>query len=198
VAGKGTSAALLMTVVRAAVRANWTEADPAIGMEKINRMVCQNVPEGRYVTFFMAALDPATGLLTYVNAGHNPPVVVRSAGTVERLEHGGTVLGMFETLPYEHGTVLLWPGDVLAVFSDGVSETLDAKGDEYGEERVADVIKTLPEATASQLQDAVLKDIDTFSAGARPSDDRTLVVVRRNPVVAVADVAPEAEAEPSA
>jgi sigma-B regulation protein RsbU (phosphoserine phosphatase) len=195
VAGKGTSAALLMTVVRAAVRANWCEADPALAMEKINRMVCQNVPEGRYVTFFMATLDPATGVLTYVNAGHNPPLVVRVDGTVERLEHGGTVLGMFETLPYDHGTVLVRPGDALAVFSDGVSETLDASDAEYGDERVAEVIHRFPDATAAVLQDEVLKDIEAFSAGERPTDDRTLVVVRRNRARASSAHEPEATAD---
>jgi sigma-B regulation protein RsbU (phosphoserine phosphatase) len=197
VAGKGTSAALLMTVLRAAVRANWCEADPAVAIEKINRMVCQNVPDGRYVTFFLATLDPVSGLLTYVNAGHNPPLVVRAAGSVERLEHGGTVLGMFETLPYDHGTVLLWPGDALAVFSDGVSETLDAAGDEYGDDRVAAVINRFPVAPASDLQDEILKDIDVFSAGERPTDDRTLVVVRRNPVSAPSDTPPDAPPDPT-
>jgi sigma-B regulation protein RsbU (phosphoserine phosphatase) len=179
VAGKGTGAALLMAVLRAAVRAHWAEAHPSTAVEKINRTVCQNVPEGRYVTFFMARLDPATGRFAYVNAGHIPPIVARAGGDVVRLEDGGCVLGMFETLPYEAGAVTLEPGDAFAVFSDGISEATSPDGEEYGEDRIAAVLRAHPTAGAEELQDHILRDVGTFSAGAHPSDDRTLVVLRR-------------------
>ena len=179
VAGKGTGAALLMAVLRAAVRAHWTEAEPSVAMEKINRTVCQNVPEGRYVTFFMACLDPQSGRLTYVNAGHNPPLVVRADGTVEHLDEGGIVLGMFETLPYEQAEVVLEQGDTLVVFSDGVSETLSPAEEEYGDDRIVAAVTAHPGASATDLQDAILADLEAFSAGARPGDDRTLLVLKR-------------------
>ena len=89
-----------MTVLRAAVRGHWTERSLSDAVARINRTVCQNVPSNKYVTFFMASLDPASGKIEYVNAGHNPPLLVRTDGTVEKLEEGGMVLGMFEGVPY--------------------------------------------------------------------------------------------------
>src|SRR5512137_2522040 len=107
VSGKGTGAALLMTVLRAAVRSHWREPVLVDGVVRINRTVCQNVPSSKFVTFFLAGLDPVTGRLDYVNAGHNPPLLVRSGGEVETLSDGGLVLGLFENVVYEGGRVEL-------------------------------------------------------------------------------------------
>jgi serine phosphatase RsbU (regulator of sigma subunit) len=123
VAGKGTGAALLMGILRAAVRAHWREPSLIEAITRINGTICQNVPENRYMTFFLAQLDPGSGQLAYVNAGHNPPLLVRATGVVERLEEGGLVIGMFDQVPYAEGTVTLQHGDVLLVYSDGVTET---------------------------------------------------------------------------
>ena len=179
VSGKGTGAALLMTVLRAAVRGLWTQPILAEAVARINRTVCQNVPSNKYITFVMARLDPAAGRLEYVNAGHNPPLLIRSGGEVERLEEGGTVLGMFEATPYAIGTAQLRPGDTLLVFSDGVTETWNDKEQEFGEKGLVEVAVRGRGLEAEKLQDEILKALDDFAAGAKATDDRTLIVLKR-------------------
>ena len=179
VSGKGTGAALLMTVLRAAVRAHWTDPGLAEAVGRINRTVCQNVPSSKYVTFFLAALDPASGRLDYVNAGHNPPILVRAEGTVEKLAAGGLVLGIFETVIYEGGAVVLEPGDMLVVYSDGVTETWDPDGEEFGEDKLVALVVSERTKSADDLQNAILCEIERFEQGARATDDRTLLLLKR-------------------
>jgi serine phosphatase RsbU (regulator of sigma subunit)/pSer/pThr/pTyr-binding forkhead associated (FHA) protein len=181
VSGKGTGAALLMTVLRAAVRAHWTEESLADAVARINRTVCQNVPSNKFVTFFVARLDPASGQLTYVNAGHNPPLLIRDKAEVELLQEGGIVLGLFEGVPYEAGRVEMRPGDTLLAYSDGVTETWSPEGDEFGEEKLSALAVDRRRLNAQGLQDEILREIERFEAGARATDDRTLVVLRRRP-----------------
>jgi serine phosphatase RsbU (regulator of sigma subunit) len=180
VSGKGTGAALLMTVLRASVRAHWMEPSLADAVSRLNRTVCQNVPSSKYVTFFMAALDPPSGRLNYVNAGHNPPLLVRDDGQVEHLQQGGMVLGLFEGVPYEDGTVEMRPGDTLLVYSDGVTETWNPEGDEFGEENLTRVAVRDRALDAEALQESILREIEGFEAGARAYDDRTVVVLKRS------------------
>jgi serine phosphatase RsbU (regulator of sigma subunit) len=179
VSGKGTGAALLMTVLRAAVRAHWSELEPAEAVAKINRTVCQNVPENKYITFCMGSLDPESGKLTYVNAGHNPPLLLRADGSRETLTTGGMVLGLFNEVPYEEASVVLGKGDALVIFSDGITETFDAQGEEFGDERLAELCVKSRHMGAAALEGEILKDIDVFSKGAKATDDRTLIVLRR-------------------
>jgi sigma-B regulation protein RsbU (phosphoserine phosphatase) len=179
VSGKGTGAALLMTVLRAAVRANWAEPSLADAMARVNRSVCQNVPSNKYVTFFLAALDPASGGLRFINAGHNPPLLVRGDGTVERLATGGLVLGLFENVSYDEGWVEIRPGDTLVAYSDGVTETWSPEDEEFGEEKLTRIAVAGRGLGSRALQDAILRELERFEAGARATDDRTLVVLRR-------------------
>jgi serine phosphatase RsbU (regulator of sigma subunit)/pSer/pThr/pTyr-binding forkhead associated (FHA) protein len=179
VSGKGTSAALIMTVLRAAVRAHWTEFAPAEAVARINRTVCQNVPEGKYATFVMARLDPATGVLSYVNAGHNPPLLIKADGSTVELTEGGTVLGMFTAIVYTEASVTMQPGDALVIFSDGVTETWDHSGAEFGEQRLAQVVVRGRSLDADALQMRILSELDDFAKGAKATDDRTLIVLKR-------------------
>ncbi len=177
VSGKGTGAALLMTVLRAAVRGHWTEGSVAEAVGRINRTVCQNVPEGKYVTFFAARLDVASGRITYVNAGHNPPLLVRADGTIELLEEGGMVLGMFESVPYAEGIVELRSGDTLFIYSDGVTETWNPEGEEY---RRGDASWPPSSAAAGSTprrsRSTILRELERFAPGRqgrrRPHDHR--------------------------
>jgi sigma-B regulation protein RsbU (phosphoserine phosphatase) len=179
VSGKGTGAALLMTVLRAAVRAHWTEPSLPDAVARINRTVCQNVPSSKYVTFFLGALEPTIGRLHFVNAGHNPPLLVRAGGEVEKLTDGGLVLGMFENVVYDGGCVELRPGDTLLVYSDGVTETWDPDGEEFGEENLVPLAVRSRGLDAEAIQSAILQEIERFEAGARATDDRTIVVLKR-------------------
>ncbi|HSD65890.1 MAG TPA: PP2C family protein-serine/threonine phosphatase, partial [Vicinamibacteria bacterium] len=180
VSGKGTGAALLMTVLRAAVRSHWREPVLADAVGRINRTVCQNVPSSKFVTFFLAALDPGTGALAYVNAGHNPPLLVRAGGEVDTLSEGGLVLGMFDDVVYDGGRVEMRPGDTLVIYSDGVTETWDADDEEFGEERLRALAVRSRTLAAEDLQSAILHEIERFEAGARATDDRTIVVLKRD------------------
>jgi serine phosphatase RsbU (regulator of sigma subunit) len=179
VSGKGTGAALLMTVLRASVRGHWADPQLAEAVSRINRTVCQNVPTNKYITFFMAALDTATGRLGYVNAGHNPPLLIRANGGVERLTDGGMVLGFFETIGYTDAAVEMRPGDTLLVFSDGVTETWNPEGDEFGEDGLTDLAVRGRGLDAASLQDEILRGLERFAAGAKATDDRTLIVLKR-------------------
>jgi sigma-B regulation protein RsbU (phosphoserine phosphatase) len=137
------------------------------------------VPSSKYVTFFLGGLDPATGHLDFVNAGHNPPLLVRAGGGVETLSDGGLVLGMFDDVVYDGGNVEMRPGDTLVVYSDGVTETWDPDGEEFAEERLRALAVANRTLDAESLQQAILREIERFEAGARATDDRTIVVLKR-------------------
>jgi sigma-B regulation protein RsbU (phosphoserine phosphatase) len=168
-----------MTVLRASVRGHWDEAVLSDAVARINRTVCQNVPPGKFMTFFLARLDPASGKLAYVNAGHNPPLLVRADGRVERLTEGGMVLGLFDSVPYADGDAELRRGDTLLVFSDGVTETFDADDQEFGDDRLAELAVRDRGLEASSLKDEILRELDRFAAGTKATDDRTLIVLKR-------------------
>ena len=180
VSGKGTGAALLMTVLRSAVRGHWAEGSVEEAVVRINSTVCQNVTAGKYITFFVGRLDPATGRIRYVNAGHNPPVLVRPNAPPETLTCGGMVLGMFDPIPYQEGEAVIGPGEALLVFSDGVTETWSPEDEEFGDERLLEVASQNLARNAHELHDATLKAVDAFANGRKPSDDRTLIVIKRD------------------
>ena len=180
VSGKGTGAALLMTVLRAAVRGHWAEGSVEEAVVRINSTVCQNVTAGKYITFFVGRLDSATGTIRYVNAGHNPPVLVRRKGPPETLTCGGMVLGMFDPVPYQEGEAVIGRGEALLVFSDGVTETWSPDDQEYAEDRLLDVATANLGKDAQGLHDAILRSVDAFAAGRKPADDRTLIVIKRD------------------
>ncbi len=180
VSGKGTGAALIMTILRAAVRDHWLDADLIDALGQMNNLVTQNVPANKYVTFFLGRLDLATGHLEYVNAGHNAPILSRGSGRVERLTTGGMVLGLFEDAPYESGSTTIDPEDRLVVFTDGFSETWNNKGDELGEDGFTDFVLDLQGTSASAMKEHLLRKADEFAEGLKATDDRTIIVVCRN------------------
>ena len=180
VSGKGTGAALLTTALRAAVRSHWTDSPLADSIARINRTVCQNVPDNRYITFFLGRLDLATGRIAYVNAGQNPPLLVRAGGEVENLEEGGTVLGLFDSASYAEGAAELRPGDTLLAFSDGISETWSAGNEEFGEERLREAVLAGRKLDAPALKEEILRRLEAFSGGAKATDDRTMIVLKRH------------------
>jgi phosphoserine phosphatase RsbU/P len=131
------------------------------------------------VTLFIAELDPATGDIEYINAGHNPPLVARDFNTVEELGSGGFPLGIMPLGEYELGKMKLASGEALVIYSDGVSEANNPTGEEYGMDRLGDVIKKNLQRSASGLRDKVESSLSDFSQNTPAGDDITLVIVKR-------------------
>jgi sigma-B regulation protein RsbU (phosphoserine phosphatase) len=179
VSGKGIGAALLMTMLRASVRAHWKGPSVAEAVARINQTVFENTPGNKYITFFLAHLDAASGRLSYVNAGHNPPILARRTGAIEYLGEGGVVLGLIEDTTYTQRDVELAQGDTLLVFSDGVSETWSADDEEFGEKRLTEVVTRWRGLDARALEAEILRQLERFAGGAKATDDRTLIVLKR-------------------
>ncbi|MBK5291480.1 MAG: SpoIIE family protein phosphatase [Acidobacteriia bacterium] len=180
VAGKGLPAAMMMSSLQARVQmlAEDTE-DMAEFVTRLNRGVAANCPGNRFITFFMAMFDPVTGDYSYCNAGHNPPFVVRVDGTVERLEEGGPVLGIMRQLKYQAGTARLEKGDVIALFSDGVTEARNAADEEYDEAPFLEELMKMRHSPAQQIVETVHEALERFIDTAAAVDDITLVIVRK-------------------
>jgi phosphoserine phosphatase RsbU/P len=177
VAGKGMPAALLMSNLQAAVRGF---ASPAVAPHeltaRLNSLLCRNMAMDRFITFFYAQLDGHARKLRYVNAGHNPPIVVHSDGSHHRLEEGGMVLGVFTGQEFATGSIVLQPGDRLVLFTDGVTEAGGFDGEEFGEGRLLEVMRAHRSAGADDLQRQVLRAAYEFSRGNWTDDATTLVL----------------------
>ncbi|MGB7201599.1 MAG: SpoIIE family protein phosphatase [Pyrinomonadaceae bacterium] len=180
VSGKGTAAALLMSSLHAAIHGQ-IAANTPIGesITLINEYLVKNTPTNRFVTLFIAELTPPTGELNFINAGHNPPLIARANGTIELLESGGMPLGLMVLDDYEAGKALLNSGDTLVIYSDGVSEANNMNEDEFGLDRLKDVIRANITASASGMRDKVESALSDFTGTAPANDDITLVIVKR-------------------
>jgi sigma-B regulation protein RsbU (phosphoserine phosphatase) len=177
VAGKGMPAALLMSNLQAAVRGlSSLSVAPNLLCSRLNSIVYRNTDSDRFITFFYAQLEGPIRRLTYVNAGHNAPFVVRSDGSHERLREGGPVLGVFASRNYEMGSTQLSPGDRLILFTDGVTEACSVEGEEFGEARLLRLLQDHGMLSADQLQAKILDVVGGFSGG-RWQDDATLLVL---------------------
>jgi phosphoserine phosphatase RsbU/P len=177
IAGKGLPAALLMSNLQAAVRAFAQDAvSPASINNSINRLLCRNMASGRFATFCYARIEPASGRIVYSNAGHNPPLLIRPGGAVEKLGDGGMVLGIFPDNQYEQAEMTLTAGDRLLFYTDGITEARNPEGEEYGEDRLAEVALAVREGSAETIKDAVLTNVNAFTNG-KFEDDATLIVV---------------------
>ena len=180
VSGKGMPASLMMAGLQERVQVLADEPQNlAAVMNRLNKITCKKCPSNRFITFFFCVLDPATGELAYCNAGHNPPVIVRANGAVEYLDGGGTVLGILSIANYSEYRAKLELGDALAIYSDGVTEATNAKDEEFGDERFAEVLAANRQRSAAEIVAAVTQALTEFAAGSPPADDITLVVARR-------------------
>jgi len=181
VSGKGVPAALLMSNVQASLRAfcdgrhNVPDA-----VRHINQSVARSA-SGKFITLFYGELESATGRLRYTNAGHNYPLVRRKAGAVEELREGGLPLGLFEDADYQQGEIVLAPGDSLLLYSDGISEAIDIRGQEFGEDRLTAFWKERGVRAAGQVIEDVLGEVERFRGTAAQSDDMTVVVLSAAP-----------------
>lgn len=178
VAGKAMPAALLMTSLQASVRV-LAEHETVLSemMERLNRVTAANCPPGKFITFCLCILDAANGRIEYCNAGHNPPLIVRRDGSVEQLTEGGPVLGILPQAAYSEATAQLDRGDLLILYSDGVTECPDAENQEFGEERLIDLLRRHAAEPAAVVVDRLCKAVTDW---APPVDDVTIVIARRD------------------
>lgn len=180
VSGKGLSAAMLMSNLHAMLRAH-VEAAPRIAdlTTQLNASVFRTTHGERFITLFLARFDPGTGEGAYVNAGHNPPFLLRKDGSIDTLEEGGLFLGSFPECAYERGTFSLGEGETLLLYSDGITEGADESGDMFGEDRLEEFLRANageePEVFVPKLLDTVF----AFCENRDPGDDATVLVIQR-------------------
>ena len=180
VAGKGLPAALLMINLQARVQSlAELGGKPADTVTSLNRALEVTCPSNRFVTFFLSEIDPRTGRIAFCNAGHNPPFLVRAGGEVETLQGGGPVLGILPGLSYEGRDCTIEPGDMIVIYSDGVTEANNPAGEEFGEDRLEELLVRINDRPASEIVSAINTELEQFVAGAPPMDDITIVVARR-------------------
>ena len=176
VAGKGPPAALLGAMLQGSLAAQaFASVGPAATVAAVNTALVRRGIQGRFVTLFYGVLYP-DGRLMYCNAGHNPPVLV-AQGSPHRLETGGMVLGLFDGVVFEEATVALGPGDFVVVFSDGVSEALDADEEEFGDDRLLESIAAMRDPAVETRLRHLFTSVEMFTAGAPQHDDVTAMVV---------------------
>ena len=189
VSGKGISAALLMASLRACLRTMTRTSSGELThlMSHLNRLIYEASAVNRYATFFFGFFDPATSRFRYVNAGHNPPVLLRKSpsGNYEclRLDCGGPVVGLLPEASYEQGSVLFHPGDLLLAYTDGISEAMNSADEEWGEEAMILAAQQASNGTTEDIVKAIFAAADVFAGGASQHDDMTVLVMRYSSTV---------------
>lgn len=189
IAGKGIAAALLMSVVQASLRIIAAEENISLPQlaAKMNRYLYRSTGMNGYATFFYAQLDESSRQLRYVNAGHNPPYLLRSvhsngnsSAEIEELATGGMIIGMFPQAKYEEATVNLQTGDLLIAFTDGVTEALNPAEEEFGEERLKSLLRRFAPLSSSEISCEISRELKSWIANADQYDDLTFVVMKVN------------------
>jgi sigma-B regulation protein RsbU (phosphoserine phosphatase) len=184
VSGKGMPAALLMALVQGSLRTLIAAGlrGPEL-IAKLNDYLVASFPANRLVTLFYSELDTLTGDLQYVNAGHNPPFLARSGGTLERLDPTAMVLGVEVSMSPEAGTAVLQAGDHLLLYTDGISEAFNEREEEYGEQRMVEFLRKNAALNHEALIEGMIRDVLQFCGTSRLTDDMTLVWISRRPEV---------------
>jgi len=189
VSGKGISAALLMAAIQSALRAQFYDGLVSAGgspakalstaavVSRLNVQLYESTPREKYVTFFFAVYNAASRSLMYTNAGHLPPVLLRH-GKVERLNVGGTVVGLFSPMTYEQAEVQIQPGDLLVAFTDGITEPENIYGEEFGEERLLQVVRRARSVSAQTLTEEIYRSVSDWTGSPELQDDMTMLVAK--------------------
>jgi sigma-B regulation protein RsbU (phosphoserine phosphatase) len=180
VAGKGSPAALLMALLLAVLRTLVDEdLDPPSLIERVNAQICRHSPSSRFITLFYAVYTPATGMLAYVNAGQNPPMIRRGDGRYERLGSTGVALGMFEHSTFASVQTVLAPGETLVMYSDGITEAEDPAGRPFEERGLELVVERCAEQGPAEIGVQVLKAVEAHARASRFIDDLTVLLLKR-------------------
>ena len=189
VAGKGSPAALLMALLLAMLRTLVDEKlEPAELVTRLNVQVSRQAPGTRFITLFYAVFDPQTGKLTYVNAGHTAPLLLRNDGSIERLTEGGIALGMFAQSTYETGHVTIQPNELIATYSDGITEAENPKGQPFDECGLESTLRANRSLEISAVSNAVVHAVELYTADTRLADDLTILLLRRRLIPAAVAV----------
>ena len=189
VAGKGSPAALLMALLLAMLRTLVDEKlEPAELVARLNVQVSRHAPGTRFITLFYAVFDPRTGELTYVNAGHTAPLLLRNDGSIERLTEGGIALGMFAHSTYETGHATIQPNELVATYSDGITEAENPKGQPFDESGLESTLRANRGLEISAVGSAVVRAVELYTADTRLADDLTILLLRRRMIPAAVAV----------
>ena len=189
VAGKGSPAALLMALLLAMLRTLVDEKlEPAELVARLNVQVSRHAPGTRFITLFYAVFDPRTGELTYVNAGHTAPLLLRNDGSIERLTEGGIALGMFTHSTYETGHATIQPNELVATYSDGITEAENPKGQPFDESGLESTLRANRGLEISAVGSAVVRAVELYTADTRLADDLTILLLRRRMIPAAVAV----------
>jgi len=189
VAGKGSPAALLMALLLAMLRTLVDEKlEPAELVARLNVQVSRHAPGTRFITLFYAVFDPRTGELTYVNAGHTAPLLLRNDGSIERLTEGGIALGMFAHSTYEPGHATIQPNELVATYSDGITEAENPKGQPFDESGLESTLRANRGLEISAVGSAVVRAVELYTADTRLADDLTILLLRRRMIPAAVAV----------
>ncbi|OGC77363.1 MAG: hypothetical protein A2145_03160 [candidate division Zixibacteria bacterium RBG_16_40_9] len=179
VSGKGMPAALLMANFQATLRnQSLAKISPAEMVYNCNNLVCKSVEAGQFVTFFGGVLNPSEKTFTYVNAGHNPPFIFTRKGEITRLTEGGLILGLMENSPFEQKKVTLNPGDLLLLFTDGITEAMNETQAQFEEDRLTKVVQDHRQLSASEIIKKITQEVLAFQGLQPQFDDLTLVVIK--------------------
>jgi sigma-B regulation protein RsbU (phosphoserine phosphatase) len=182
VSGKGMSASLVAASLDALLMGPIEVGHPTDAIcARVSRRLNARTPPERYATAIIASLDPKTGVLSYTNAGHNAGLLVRADGSSERLESTGLPLGLFPVAEYEREEVTLGLGDLVVLYTDGITEAADEAGEEFGLDRLEKVVKEQARDPLVALAVAIETAVEVFAEERRFADDRTLVILRREP-----------------
>ena len=181
VSGKGISASLLMASIQATIRGqSIIEAPVAERVARADKLLYASTESDKYATMFYAELEPDSGKLRYTNAGHNPPVLISADGQQRLLDVGGPPVGLLPIAQYEESSVELRPGDLLLIYSDGFSEAMDLRLNEYGEERLHGLVADRLSESADSVMAAIIADVQEFVGDAPQTDDMTMIVLKRD------------------
>jgi sigma-B regulation protein RsbU (phosphoserine phosphatase) len=179
VSGKGVPAALLMAFLRASLRAaTHIGYSPHISMAKVNYLLWESIERNQFVTAFYGILDATNKTLAYTNAGHNPPLLLDKDGNVRFIERGSLPLGMFKDTRYHEYYLTTEPGEMLVLYTDGLTEAQNPQGEEFGRERLAEAVKANRQLNARELISAVQKEVIEWTNGKGATDDVTFFVIK--------------------
>ncbi len=181
VSGKGMPAALMVSVLHSALRLLLDQDGfGPLMLERLNRHVHESSASNKFITMLLAELDPATGGLHYMNAGHNPAILLRADGRAEELPAGGMPIGLMPDARFQSRALTMEPGDLLCIYSDGITEAAAPDDEEFGMERLTGLLRAGRERPLAELVESIPQAIGEFSQGLPQGDDQTLVLLRRS------------------